>query len=230
MAVLLKTIGRDYSFDVSRGLFLPGAHVDDAREILYQAKPLREQAAEKAWHSQAERDRYVDRETGMPRIGGGSVSAAYSVVGGTAFAATAGAKTALNCIAPAGHGLALTEFAVSMDGVTGTAVPATLDVCQSTQATAGTSGVSPTITQVRGRATGGSAPTGGSNYTAEPTTLTVVKKLYVPQFMGVLIYQAPLGREIECDSSGGTVKALALRINVSANVNVLSYAEVEAVG
>jgi len=233
MTVLLKT-ARDYSFDVTRGIFLPGANGDDAREVLYQAErkrtPLREMAAEKIWRSEAERDRYVDRETGMPRIGGGSTSAAYSVVGGTAFAATTGAKTALNSIAPAGHGLALTEFAVSMDGVTSTAVPATLDVCQSTQATAGTSGVSPTITQVRGRATSGSAPTGGSNYTAEPTTLTVVKKFYVPQLMGTFIYQAPLGREIECDSSGGTVKALALRINVSANVNVLSYAEVEAVG
>lgn len=230
MAVLLKSVGRDYSFDVSRGLFLPGAHVDDAREILYQAKPLREQAAEKAWHSQAERDRYVDRETGMPRIGGGSVSAAYSVVGGTAFSIATATKTALNAIAPAGHGLALTEFAVSMDGVTGTAVPATVDVCQSTQATAGTSGVSPTITQVRGRATGGSAPTGGSNYSAEPTTLTVVKKFYVSQFMGTFIYQAPLGREIECDSSGGTVKALAIRVTTTATVNVLTYVEVEAVG
>lgn len=202
---------RRIDVDPTRGVFLQGVGADDAREVLFQSPA------------------YVYRD-GTPKIGGGSVSAAYSVVGGTAFAATAGAKTALNAIAPAGHGLALTEFAASMDGVTSTAVPATLDVCQSTQATAGTSGVSPTITQVRGRATSGSAPTGGSNYTAEPTTLTVIKKFYVPQLMGTFIYQAPLGREVECDSSGGTVKALALRINVSANVNVITYAEVEAVG
>lgn len=159
-----------------------------------------------------------------------SISAAYAVVGGTPFAAVAGAKTLLMAIAPAGHGLALVEFAVSLDGVTSSAVPATLDVVQSTQAGAGTSGVSPTITQVRGRGTGGSAPTGGSNYTAEPTVLTVVKKFYIPQYNGMFILQLPLGREIECDSSGGTVKALGLRINVSANVNALGYMEVESVG
>ena len=159
-----------------------------------------------------------------------SVNAAYSLVTGTPFAATAGAKTLLMAISPAGHGLAMVEFSISMDGVTSTAVPATLDIVQSTQAGAGTSGVAPTITQVRGRLTTGSAPTGGSNYTAEPTTLTIVKRFYVPQYMGLFVYQFPLGREIECDSSGGTIKGLGIRINVSAAVNVMAYMEVEALG
>lgn len=155
---------------------------------------------------------------------------AYDAVTGTVFSAATGAKSLLNIIAPAGHGLQLCEFGVSMDGVSGSAVPATLDVCQSTQGAAGTSGVTPTITQVRGRASAGSAPTGGSNYTAEPTTLTVLRKLYVAQFMGTFILQLPLGRELECDASGGTVKALDLRINTSATQNVVAYDEVEAVG
>lgn len=159
-----------------------------------------------------------------------SISAAYSLVSGTPFSAATGAKTFMMAISPAGHGLALTEFGISLDGVTSSAVPARLDVVQSTQATAGTSGVTPTITQIRGRGTGGSAPTGGGNYTAEPTTLTIVKTLYIPQYNGLLIIQLPLGREIECDSSGGTVKGLGLRINTSATVNVLGYMEVEAVG
>lgn len=159
-----------------------------------------------------------------------ATSAAYSLVTGTAFSIATATKTALVAIAPAGHGLVLTEFGVSFDGVTASAVPATVEVVQSTQATAGTSGVSPTITQIRGRATGGSAPTGGSNYTAEPTVLTVVKKFYVPQFMGLLVIQLPLGREIECDSSGGTIKALGIRVTTTATVNVLAYMEVEAVG
>ena len=133
-------------------------------------------------------------------------------------------------IAPAGHGLSLVEFAVSMDGVTSSAVPALLEVVSSTQATAGTSGVTPTITQIRGRTTTGSAPTGGGNYTAEPTVLVSLKRWYVPQFNGLFILQLPLGREIECDSSGGTIKALGLRINTSATVNVVGYMEVEAIG
>ena len=159
-----------------------------------------------------------------------SVNAAYRVDTATVFAATAGAKTMLMAIAPAGHGLALTEISVSMDGVTASAVPATLEIVQSTQGAAGTSGVTPTITQVRGRLTTGSAPTGGSNYTAEPTTLTRIAIFYIPQFMGTFTYQLPLGRELECDSSGGTIRALGLRINVSANVNVVGYMEVEALG
>lgn len=165
----------------------------------------------------------------LPPIRGGSTGGGYSVVQGTVFAMTTGAKTMLNSIAPAGHGLAMTEFGLSFDGVTSSAVPATIDLCTSTQAGAGTSGVTPTISSSRGR-TNGSAPTGGSNYTAEPTTLVNMKRWYVPQYNGVFVYQAPLGREIECDASGGTIKALALRGNVSASVNELGYMEVEAAG
>lgn len=159
-----------------------------------------------------------------------SISAAYRIVTATPFALTAGAKTALMAIAPAGHGLAITAFGVSFDGVTATAVPALVEIVTSTQGTAGTSGVAPTITQIRGRTTSGSAPTGGSNYTVEPTTLVRVEPYYVSQFMGSLVVQNPLGREVECDSSGGTIKGLGIRVNVSANVNGVFWVEVEAIG
>lgn len=167
---------------------------------------------------------------GIRPVMGGAVSVAYTVCTATVFAMTTGAKTMLNSIAPAGHGLALTEFGVSFDGVTASAVPAFVEPVTSTQAGAGTSGVTPTITQVRGRTTSGSAPTGGSNYTGEPTTLVRTKPQYISQLMGTYVYQAPLGREIECDSSGGTIKALALRGTVTANVNMTGWMEVEAVG
>lgn len=156
-----------------------------------------------------------------------STSVAYSLVTGTPFAAPAAVHTLLNAIAPAGHGLTLVELSVSFDGVTASAVPVLVELCTSTQAGAGTSGVAPTITQVRGRATGGSAPTGGSNYTAEPTTLVCIKRWYVPAFMGGHMYQLPLGREVECDSSAGTIKALAVRITPPATVNAIAYMEVE---
>ena len=150
----------------------------------------------------------------------------HALVSGTPFAATAGAKTFMLAIAPAGHGLTLVEFALSLDGVTASAVPALVEVVTSTQATAGTSGVTPTITQIAGRATGGQAPTGGGNYSAEPTALVSVARFYVPQYNGMLIVQKPLEREWECDSSGGTIKAIGLRINVSAAVNVVGHLEV----
>lgn len=149
------------------------------------------------------------------------------VIKNTAFAMTTGAKTVLNVIAPAADGLVLVEFGISFDGVTASAVPATVELCQSTQATAGTAGSAPTPVQIRGRTlTGGSVPTAGCNYTAEPTTLTVLKQWYVSPTSGLII-QFPLGREAEGDPSGGTIKALCLRVNVTANVNCLAYMEVE---
>ena len=156
--------------------------------------------------------------------------AAYSVVTATPFAAAAGAKTLILAIAPAGHGLTLVSFDISFDGVTATAVPCLVEIVQSTQGAAGTSGVTPTITQIRGRLAGGSAPTGGSNYTGEPTTLTRVAAYYVPQFMGVFTVQFPLGREFECDSCAGTIKAIGIRITTTATVNVVGRLEVEALG
>lgn len=159
-----------------------------------------------------------------------ATSAAY-VAKNLTFSAATGAKTALNVIAPAGHGLALVEFGISFAGVTASDVPAVVELCTSTQGAAGTSaGSVPTVVQTRGRATGGSAPTAGHNYTAEPTTLVSIRQWYVSPNGGVLIYPVPLGREVECDSSGGTIKALCLRVNTTATVSLLAYMEVEAVG
>lgn len=159
-----------------------------------------------------------------------ATAAAY-LTRNTAFSATTGAKTVLNTIAPSGHGLSLVEFGISFNGVTASDVPATVELCQSTQVGAGTSaGSVPTVVQVRGRSTGGSAPTAGHNYTAEPTALTVIRQWYVSPNGGVLVYPVPLGREVECDSSAGTIKALCLRVNTTATVSVLAYMEVEALG
>ena len=140
----------------------------------------------------------------------------------SAFAATTGAKTVLNVIAGANQAVSIIEWGVSFDGVTSSAVPATVELCQSTQAGAGTAGATPTIVLVGGRAIS-AQPTAGSNYTAEPTTLTAIEGFYVSQFMGTFVKQYPLGQEPDTDLSGGTVKALAIRVNVSANVNILAY-------
>lgn len=139
------------------------------------------------------------------------------------FNAATGAKTALNLIAGANQPVCIFEWGVSFDGVTATAVPATVELCQSTQAGAGTGAASPpAIVQVAGRAITCQATT-AHNFTAEPTTLTPIEQLFVPQFMGWYVKQYPLGMEPDTDLSGGTIKALALRVNTSATVNVLVY-------
>lgn len=158
-----------------------------------------------------------------------ATAAAY-VVHNTPFAAPAAVHTVLTAIAPAGHGLTFVEFGISFDGVTASATPVLVETFQSTQAGAGTAGSAPTAVQVRGRSTGGSAPTSGCNYTAEPTVLTVVRQFYVSPNGGLFVYPHSLGREVECDSSAGTIKALGIRITPPATVNCVCYMEVEALG
>ena len=144
----------------------------------------------------------------------------------TVFAATAGAKTVLNVIAGANQPVQFIEWGVSFDGVTSSAVPATVNLCQSTQATAGTSGGSvPAVVQTMGRSITAQF-TVGHNFTAEPTALTVIEQVFVPQFNGIYVRSYLPGDGPDTDLSGGTVKALAIRVNVSANVNVLAYARV----
>ncbi len=48
--------------------------------------------------------------------------------------------------------------------------------------------------------------------------------------MGTFTYQAPLGREIDIDSSAGTIKGMGVRITPPATVNAVGYLEVEANG
>ena len=138
-------------------------------------------------------------------------------------------KTILMAIAPAGHGLAVCQFSVTFDGVTNSAAPALVEIVQSTQAAAGTSGTAPTITQARGRSTAGSAPTGGSNYSGEPSVLTAIWADFVPVFNGFVDISFTDGHELEIDSSAGTTKGIGIRVTTPAgapNVNVRADLEV----
>jgi hypothetical protein len=130
-------------------------------------------------------------------------------------------------IAAANSGLLVTEFGISFDGVTASAVPALVELVSSTQAGAGTPTGTPTVTQVRGRVTGGEPPTASGRYSAEPTTLVRHRAWYVTPNNGILVVQFPLGREPETDDSGGSIKAYGIRVNVTANVNVMCYMETE---
>jgi hypothetical protein len=155
------------------------------------------------------------------------MAAGYSCTSGTAFAVTSGAKTLINLISGASAAPpTLVEFGVSFDGVTASAVPVLVELCSSTQATAGTAGSVGTITQIRGYAGSTTGVTVAGQYTAEPTVLTAVKQWFVPAFMGLFTIQFPLGREpYGFDTASTAGKGWALRVSAPAAVNVRGYLE-----
>lgn len=151
------------------------------------------------------------------------MAARYTVESNGDIALTAAtAKTILNFINASGGLLRVVELGVSFDGVTASAEPVVVELCSSTQATAGTS-TSHTPAQTGGptRTVQGTA---ARNYTAEPTVLTVLKRWLVPAFMGSLVLQFPLGREPEQVT---TADGLCIRCTAPASVNVQGYMEVE---
>lgn len=150
------------------------------------------------------------------------MSAGYTVETTGDIALTAAtAKTILSVINAANSLIRLVEIGVSFDGVSGTAEPVTVELCSSTQATAGTS-TSQTPVQCRGPTRTVQA-TGARNYTAEPTVLTVLKRWLVHPQTGMVI-QFPLGREPE---QTVTADALCIRCTAPATVNAAGYIEFE---
>jgi hypothetical protein len=140
----------------------------------------------------------------------------YSLVNAAAVALVAAtAKTVLSAIAPAQFGVDLKKFRVAFDGVTATAVPVLVEVCRSTQATAGTSGTAVTVQQVYGP-TITAGFTGGSNFSAEPTALTVLDSFLLDPNKGVVLYDYPLGDTPDTAVS----QAIVIRCTAPAAVNV----------
>ena len=135
-----------------------------------------------------------------------------STEGAVALAA-ATAKTILAVIAPAQFGIDLRSLELSFDGVTASNTPVLVEICSSTQATAGTN-TAATVDQVYGRAiTAGF--TAAKNYTAEPTVLTAVDEFTLSPNGGLIIRDWPLGEGFDQDVS----KAFALRLTAAQVVN-----------
>lgn len=155
------------------------------------------------------------------------MASGFAVKTGTSATAlvAATAKTLVNLIAASTRSALLCEMSVSFDGVTASAVPVLIELCLSTQATAGTPGSSPTPQVIRGKGT--AICTAAVDYSAEPTALTPVKHWLVTPNGGCFVIQYPLGRESQFDLSGGTNKAQAIRCTAPANVNARAYAEFE---
>jgi hypothetical protein len=147
--------------------------------------------------------------------------ATYTVESNGDIALTAAtAKTVLNYICAANTPAKVVELSASFDGTSGTAEPVTVELCSSTQAGAGTS-TSHTMAQSSGapRTVQGTA---ARNYTAEPTTLTVLKRWLVHPQTGICL-QFPLGREPQ---QNVTADGLCLRCTAPANVNFQGYLEI----
>lgn len=144
--------------------------------------------------------------------------AGYSAPSAAVVALSAGvAKSVIGVLAPAQFGCDLTGFRLAFDGVTASAVPVQIEVCQSTFATnpPGTNSTSITPVQVYGRAiTAGF--TAASNWTTEPTVLTVADAFSLTPNGGTLVYDFPFPKSLDNAVSTG----FAIRLNAPAAVNV----------
>ena len=157
-------------------------------------------------------------------------SVGYKVDSSAAVAlAAATAKTALMVMTPAQFGAVLTNLIISFDGVTASGVPVLWEVVRSTNASNSTPGTGNTnenanIIQTRGRAiTVGF--TAFSASTSEPTVLTRLRGALLTPTGGLLVYEIPLGRELECDVSAG----LGIRLTAPATVNARVHLDFERI-
>lgn len=124
------------------------------------------------------------------------------------------AKTVLAVIAPASFGIDLQGFEIGLDGTVASAVPITVELCSSTQATAGTSTAGTVVQDYGNRITAGF--TGAYNYTVEPTVLTAVRAWTLTPVGSTLIQAFPWGQTPDV----GPGASFAIRMKAPAAVNV----------
>lgn len=147
-----------------------------------------------------------------------------AVTGGAVALSGATVKSVLSVICASNKALTLVQASVSFDGTTASNTPVLVELCQSTQATAGTSS-SVTPARIRGPAASVTS-SAAKNYTVEPTVLTVVEEWLVPPTSGV-IQQLPLGREYEALGVASGIQALVLRLTAPQAVNARASLEWE---
>ena len=144
--------------------------------------------------------------------------AGYSAPAAAAVALVAAtAKSIIGVSAPAQFGVDLTKFRLGCDGATSTAVPMQVELCYATFATNGPGTASTSITpmQVYGRSIAVGF-TAASNWSAEPTVLTVIDAWSIPVYGGLVVYDFPFGTTPDSAVSQGFV----IRCTAPAIVNV----------
>ncbi len=119
----------------------------------------------------------------------------------------------------ANHGVDLIKFRVSFDGVTASAVPVLIEICNSTFGAnaPGTNSTSTTIRQDYGRLASTGFTT-AKTWTTEPTTLTVLEEFLLTPNAGTILYDYPLGTSPDSALGEGFV----IRCTAPATVNVRS--------
>jgi len=137
----------------------------------------------------------------------------YTMPGVSSALTAATAKTVLSVVAPASFGINWLRYEISFDGATSTAIPAKVELCTHTAATAGTS-TAATAVQVGGVVIA-SGVTGATNFTVEPTVLTPFDTFTLPVYGGTGIVPFTPGQEPNSVVSQG----FAIRITAQAAVN-----------
>jgi hypothetical protein len=139
--------------------------------------------------------------------------AGYTAEVGAAVALVAAtAKTVLSVIAPAQFGVDLIKYRIGFDGVTASAIPVVVELVTWTTDGTGTSG---TVVQVYGRSITAGFTT-KYNYSAEPTTPTLIDRFTLTPNGGTLIYDFPLGTSPDTAVSN----LIGIRCTAAAAVNV----------
>jgi hypothetical protein len=138
------------------------------------------------------------------------------------------AQTVIQCVNAAHHRYKLLGFQVSFDGIVVTAEPVLVELCHI--AATGGDGTSSSLTGLKRDS---SLPetvqtTGLKSFTAEPTTVTVLKRWEVhPQ--SSYEWQAPYGQEYQFGgaSAGADSGRVAIRCTAPAAVNVCASLLIE---
>jgi hypothetical protein len=133
-------------------------------------------------------------------------------VGAPVALVAATAKTVLSVIAPAQFGVDLRKYRIGFDGVTASAIPVVVELVTWTTDGTGTAG---TVVQTSGRSITAGFTT-KYNYSAEPTTATLIDRFTLTPNGGTIVYDFPYG-----DSPDTAVSNLiGIRCTAPAAVNV----------
>jgi hypothetical protein len=148
-----------------------------------------------------------------------SPGAGFTVVWGAVALVAGTPKTVAGIAAGASKPVTVTEISVSCDGTSGNLL---VELVYGTNATnpPGTSSTAFTPVGGRNNQTENVESVGGVAWTAEPTVLTVVRKLgRIPLPSGPLIVQYPLGREPSGVIAAGAVgKFIGVRLTATVAV------------
>ena len=137
----------------------------------------------------------------------------YTVYTASTTLTTAATKT-LILLNPAGAGITLVEFGISLDNTTTNAEPVLIELCRATTigTPAGTTGTLNPTDEAFEAATA----TALTILTTEPTTYARLAGWYVQPNSGIVIRQDPLGRELAVTKAAG--QRIGLRYTTASGV------------